>query len=128
MGNYWYKGAVALQAANNNPTAVRSFYSKVVTPFDTVKLVGANVTGGAAGAGQHAVINGGRAAKAKKPQVAADLNAWKFFSNAGSWGSGHTGAMLGAFGDGRVQTITDTTTPNILCNLADRTSTVSTSL
>jgi len=133
----WYKGSVAeltggiagVPAAgqpDNRPSGgtigrVRSFYSKVVTPFDSVKLVGGNATNN-----QHQIINGGRVAKTRRDNPG--LDAFKAFSNAGSWGSMHSGTMLGAFGDGRVQTISDTVEARVLCNLAATDSTVAVSL
>ena len=74
----------------------------------------------------HAIVNGGIAAMSRKDT--SGLGGFLTFSNAGSWGSNHTNAMLGAFGDGRVQTIPNTVANEVLCNLAAKDATVSVSL
>jgi|GEM_PF-654392 len=118
----WYKGAAvqglpasggtgmpAADAAHN----IRSFYSKIVTAHDRVKIT-ASATDGVTT--PHALINGGRSERAKGAN--GNQAAFRIFSNAGSWGSMHSGTMLAAFGDGRVQNVSDTVQPSILCNLA----------
>lgn len=104
----WYKGATA-QLEGRNITRIRSFYAKVVTPFDRVKLQGS-----LAAAGEHPIIGGGKRYR-REP---AALAGFEQYSNAGSWGSSHSGVMLAGFGDGRVQSLSETTAPNVLCNLA----------
>ena len=139
----WYKGAIVSlsggattgtfpTATGNGATVlgIRSYYCKVVTPWDGTK--GLNPAdwspGGQNGAGQYQIINGGKVAKSRKPADTIGINAFKVFSNAGSWGSNHSGAMLGAFGDGRVATITETVDAGVICNAAAKDSTVSVTL
>jgi len=55
------------------------------------------------------------------------VDGYKGFSNAGSWGSNHSG-MVVAFGDGHVQTVNDSVAADVLCNLAAPDATVVTSL
>ena len=129
----WYKGALVqinggstALPSGGNIAQIRSFYAKVVTPFDGFKL-----NKGGNGTDEHQVINGGKVAKSRKINNQADtagLDGFKGFSNAGSWGSNHSGSVLGAFGDGRVQTITETVAKEVICNLAATDSTVSVSL
>jgi len=116
----WYMGAVVRlgPATLTAPgatvdTVIRSFYSKVVTPYDWEKRYSSTANENLV---PHPVINGGRQARAR--QNTRNLQAFRDFSNAGSWGSNHPGAMLGAFGDGRVQTINETVPASVICNLA----------
>jgi hypothetical protein len=116
----WYQGAVVIPSASvAAPTYVFSPCTKIVTAHDDVK---ANKGGNGL---PHQIINGGKAAKARKDNLG--LEAYKAFSNAGSWGSNHNG-MVVAFGDGHVQMMTDTVAPNVICNLAAPDATVTTSL
>jgi len=127
----WYKGATvflptgAASITDADTHLIRSFYAKVMTSHDSLKTVGAaNPT-----TIRHPIINGGRSARARGGDAGTQGQAaYRVFSNAGSWGSNHPGAMLGAFGDGRVQTINDTVAPNVISNLAATDATVVTSL
>jgi prepilin-type N-terminal cleavage/methylation domain-containing protein len=148
----WYKGAVAEVTGGVVPAAgparlpnggtvvrIRSFYSKVVTPWDSLKAVPltARANGMArpnafphsyaatvADSNQYQdpayVINGGRIWKAKRLNPEWELETYREYSAAGSWGSNHT-TMLMAYGDGRVQAFPDGTNDAVLCNAADRT-------
>lgn len=103
----WYKGATA-KFSGENIEQVRSFYAKVVTPFDNTKLQGKLARESA-----HTIINGGKIYKDQDT-----LKGFQAFSNAGSWGSMHVSTMNVVFGDSRVQSIIDTVAPSVLCNLA----------
>jgi len=113
----WYKGAT-VQFEGRTIVRIRSFHAKVVTPFDRTKLQGT-----LASTGEHPIINGGK--RYRRDQAA--LAGFQAYSNAGSWGSNH-GTLLSAFGDGRVQSLSDTTAPDVLCNLAAPDSTRATSV
>ena len=128
----WYMGSYAVFSDTGQTIShLRSFYCKVVTPFDAIKSnandVNGNYTNNTAttaanppGNGvPHKIINGGKAAKARKGTPNQNhVIAFKTSSNAGSWGSNHSGSMLACFGDGRVQTVSDTVADNVICNLA----------
>jgi hypothetical protein len=128
----WYMGSYALFSDTGQTIShLRSFYCKVVTPFDAIKSnandANGNYTNNTAttaanppGNGvPHKIINGGKAAKARKGTTNQNhVIAFKTASNAGSWGSNHSGSMLACFGDGRVQTVSDTVADNVICNLA----------
>ena len=138
----WYMGSyVVFSDTSATVSRLRSFYCKVVTPFDNVKANGgaaapdtvagaANTSASSNGNGvPHKIINGGKAAKARKGAANQNhVNAFKSASNAGSWGSNHSGTMLACFGDGRVQTVSDTVADPVICNLAAKDATNVTSL
>jgi prepilin-type N-terminal cleavage/methylation domain-containing protein len=110
MGS-WYMGAAAEIGGTdlNSIVNIRSFCSKVITPWDQEKAGGKNGT-----TGPFQIVNGGKAAKSKKDNDAG-YEAFKAFSNAGSWGSNHAG-MVGGLGDGSVKMINETVANEILCN------------
>ena len=125
----WYMGSFAVMDGDV-VCRLRSFYCKIVTPFDGIKSHndGANRNANQAenlNGVPYQIINGGKIAKAVKGNTTAivtertnRVNAFKDFSNAGSWGSNHTGTMQAAFGDGRVQNVAETVGAQVLCNLA----------
>ena len=108
----WYKGAAMVMGsagnANSNILIVRSYYSKVVTANDAVKVGYLTTTPPVTV--PHKIINGGR--------TAAHRPAFQHHSNGGSWGSMHSGVMVVAYGDGGVRTISESVANNIICNLA----------
>jgi len=127
----WYMGSYAQFSDTGQTIArLRSFYCKIVTPFDNVKSrcndntctiqVGQTGTAGDNGNGvPHKIVNGGKAAKARKGTANQNhVMAFRTASNAGSWGSNHSGTMLACFADGRVQTVSDTVADDVICNLA----------
>ena len=124
--SHWYMGAIVRMDGNNRSdiVGIHSSYTKVVTPFDYGVTATAGNKKNVGGTAQ--IINAGKAAKAKKETGRAAT--YRRFSNAGSWGSNHTGSMLAGFGDGRVQTLTETANTAVLCNLAATDATVTQSL
>jgi hypothetical protein len=104
----WYQGAVI------SDSAVTSYYSKVVTPFDTIKgssLKKVTLTGTTTDTGTGAII-----ITTKKQQVSG--SDYTKASNAGSWGSNHPGVAIFGLGDGSEQWFTGSVADNIICNLA----------
>jgi prepilin-type N-terminal cleavage/methylation domain-containing protein len=106
----WYKGAVIhhTTATANVIDVYQSYYTKVVTPFDSTKFGGA-IT---AGATLPKILNGGKAG------VQADKDRYKSASNAGSWGSNHTSVVVFGLGDGSVRGISDSIDKKVICNFA----------
>jgi prepilin-type N-terminal cleavage/methylation domain-containing protein/prepilin-type processing-associated H-X9-DG protein len=114
LASRWYMGAVVQMAASGTGgiRGIKSYYTKVVTPWDCAyEKIGAT-----ADAPDSQIINRGRTAK--RPNANPNADAFRRFSNAGAWGSNHSGAMNAAFGDGRVQTVNDSVAIDVLCNLA----------
>ena len=93
---YWYMGS----ALNTGNGSIMSFYAKTMTALDSIK-----------GTAPHSVINGG-------VRIKTGTNNFAKFSNAGSWGSMHSGVMVIAYGDGSARTVSDTQDRKVLCNLA----------
>jgi hypothetical protein len=119
----WYMGAsvsIPTGSTLSNATnhSIRSFYSKVVTAHDLVKRD--YVTSTPPVTIPHKVINGGK--------TATHRAAFRHTSNGGSWGSQHSGVMVGAFGDGSVRMVNDTVAANVIVNLAATNATAVTSL
>ena len=107
----WYMGAVTYQGGNatrTSPAAIRSFYSKVMTAHCNTK----NGTGSAI---PHRVINGGRVSGNEATNI---RTRYSRFSNAGSWGSMHSGVMIVSLGDGSARGVADSVQPGVICNLA----------
>jgi hypothetical protein len=147
----WYKGAMlphsegtaetsagANDAVSPKTLGYRSYYTKVVTPFDAVKV----------GEGNPLKVNKGlktNGARSKiittkreqtliqnmdeveddisTPDIDESELAWsgspyKVSSNAGSWGSNHTSVAVFGLGDGSVRGITDSIQNSVICNLA----------
>jgi len=120
LSNRWYHGAVVEMTSASGYNYVRSFYAKAVTPWDRANNRNHNTAATSAVrdlTGTDQVINAGKALKATKP-APGNGDRFRLFSNAGSWGSNHSGSMLAAFGDGRVQTLTETVSTPVLCNFA----------
>jgi hypothetical protein len=125
----WYKGAnITYTAASDTATNYRSYYTKVVTPFDLVKVTAWNVVpsttpGNTAGANvsaaPHKILNGG---KSKTTNIGSgtvkQYLSFEHASNAGSWGSNHTSVVVFGLGDGSVRGISDSVGNNVICNLA----------
>jgi prepilin-type N-terminal cleavage/methylation domain-containing protein len=95
----WYKGAV-IDLAASTPVAY-SFSSKVVTSLDTISSVP-----------KKEALNG---YSKDKPNIAT----YAKFSNSGSWGSNHMSVVIFGLLDGSVRSVSDTTPPSIICNMAN---------
>jgi len=117
LPSHWYMGAIVTTAPAGVPTAVYSSFAKVLTPWDTRKSdvsAQAATTATTSDSAFRAVLNFGKALKAQK----INPTSYRQFSNVGSWGSNHGGSVLFAFGDGRVQNVSDSTPTAMLCNWA----------
>ena len=117
LGHSWYMGATAVIGPNGQVSRVRSFYTKVITPFDMDKASPDSPEQ------RQQIINAARGAKNDIPK----LERFRAFSNAGSWGSSHPGIMNVAFGDTSVRGILESIDDHVLCNLASTRSNVPTS-
>jgi len=108
----WYVGTFAVfhRVQDFDPGSVRSYNTKVITPFDDHKA-----NRGLNGS-PHQIINGGKIASARGDD--AGLRAFQRRSNAGSWGSAHVGGMQAAFGDGSVRFVNESVANETICNLA----------
>jgi hypothetical protein len=126
----WYQGAVIAHAATSSTaTLYQSYYTKVVTPFDLIKVTASGTTASATFAANtasatqslapHKVLNGG---KSKTTNVGSgtvkQYLSFERASNAGSWGSNHTSVVVFGLGDGSVRGVSDSVGNNIICNLA----------
>jgi hypothetical protein len=123
----WYQGSAI------SDDAVTSYYSKVVTLFDTVKgadreiaviagVIDPDNTGGTGSKiittkREHGELSWDETDDQGKVTTAKGT-VYKSASNAGSFGSQHPAVAVFGLGDGSVRGITDSIGDNIICNFA----------